>query len=100
MCHVYDVFELGFFSGSRERHRPLNHLRIKRRAIEGAPNVLECVSDALNIAHIGNRYFSSLGPKVRTAPIFSVHHSANRITGFQQLSSDDAAPSRRQHQSR
>src|SRR5262249_48237427 len=54
-----DMFEPGFPSGDREGDRALNHVRIERRTIIGTLDVLQRLSHALGIAHVGN---CDLGP--------------------------------------
>ncbi len=54
-----NVFEPGFLRCDRESDRALNHVRIERRTIIGALDVLQRVGNSLDIAHIGD---GDLGP--------------------------------------
>ena len=86
-----DVFEPRFRGCDREGDRSLDHVRIVRRTIIGAVNVLQRIGDALDVAHIGDRDFGPLRLQPRAAAIFSVHHGADGIAGFQQFGNDNAA---------
>jgi hypothetical protein len=48
-----------------------------------ALDVLERVGHALDIAHVGDRNLSPLRFQPSAAAIFSMHHGADRIAGFQ-----------------
>jgi hypothetical protein len=88
---AYDVLEAGFLRSNCKSNSPLNHIRIVCRTIVGALDVLQRVSDALNIAHVGDLDLGPRGLQPDAAAILSRHQGADRIAGLQQLGNDDAA---------
>ena len=86
-----DVFEPGLLGGHRESDRALNHVRIVRRTIVGAPDTLQRVGDSLGIAHVGDGDLGALRLQPRAAVILPPYHGADRIAGAQQLRGDNGA---------
>ena len=78
--HTDDVFEMGFVGSDRETRRALNHVRIERWTIIGALNIVECVSNTLDIAHVGHCDLGPLQPQLRATAVFPMHHRADGIT--------------------
>jgi hypothetical protein len=78
-----DVFEPGFLGGDREGGRALNHVWIDGRAIIRALDAIECIRNALDIAHLGDRDLDPLHFQSRATAVFPAHDGADRIACVQ-----------------
>src|SRR5579864_1718422 len=85
-----NMFEAGFLSGHRKGDRALDHVRIERWTKIGTLDVLQRLSHALDIAHVGDGELGPLRLQPCTPVIFPAHQGADGIATFQQLANDDA----------